>query len=141
MRVKVRDLVPLHSPEVSGVRSALEALSDEELIFACDHSRNGDPIKISTVSGKVVDGNGRAYELMRRAANPQSKITFDAEIECEAYTPDNSMFSFQLGVTTPEEEEASSVESTALPEDVKVMLQEILQLLNHDISQLVQMPS
>ena len=51
------------------------------------------------------------------------------------------MFSFQLGVTTPEEEEASSVESAALPEDVKVKLQEILQLLNHDISQLVQMPS
>jgi len=48
------------------------------------------------------------------------------------------MFSFQLGVTAPEEEEASSVESAALPEDVKVKLQEILQLLNQDISQLVQ---
>ena len=48
------------------------------------------------------------------------------------------MFSFQLGVTAPEEEEASSVESVALPEDVKAKLQEILQLLNQDISQLVQ---
>jgi len=53
-------------------------------------------------------------------------------------SPDNNMFSFQLGVTTPEEEEASSVESAALLEDVKVKLQEILQLLDQDISQLVQ---
>ena len=53
-------------------------------------------------------------------------------------SPDNSMFSFQIGMTAPEEEEASSVESAALPEDVKVKLQEILQLLNQDISQLVQ---
>ena len=48
------------------------------------------------------------------------------------------MFSFQIGMTAPEEEEASSAESVALPEDVKAKLQEILQLLNQDISQLVQ---
>ena len=48
------------------------------------------------------------------------------------------MFSFQNGVTAPEEEETSSAELVALPEDVKDKLQEILQLLNKDISQLVQ---
>jgi hypothetical protein len=39
-----------------------------------------------------VDGNGRAYELRRRAADPKSSISFDTEIECEPYTPDKSMF-------------------------------------------------
>ena len=48
------------------------------------------------------------------------------------------MFSFQIGVIAPEEEETTSAESAALPENVKVKLQEILQLLNQDISQLVQ---
>ena len=53
-------------------------------------------------------------------------------------TPVNSMFSFQIGVIAPEQEETTSAESAALPENVKVKLQEILQLLNQDISQLVQ---
>ena len=92
MRVKIRDLIPLHSPTVSGTRPMLARLSDAELIHACEHPKNADPIRISTRSGKVVDGNGRAYELLRRAAEPRSSISFDTEIECEPYTPDNSMF-------------------------------------------------
>jgi hypothetical protein len=92
MRVKVRDLVPLHSPEVSGDRPQLTTLTDAELIDACERPKHSDPVKISTVSGKVVDGNGRAYELRRRAADPRSSISYDTEIECEPYTPDKSMF-------------------------------------------------
>ena len=48
------------------------------------------------------------------------------------------MFYFQLGVTALEDEAASSAESAALWEDVKVKLQEILPLLNQDIGHLVQ---
>jgi hypothetical protein len=92
MRVKVRDLIPLHSPGVSGNRPQLRTLTDAELIEACDRPMQLDPVRISTVSGKVVDGNGRAYELRRRAADPKSSISFDTEIECEPYTPDKSMF-------------------------------------------------
>ena len=47
------------------------------------------------------------------------------------------MFSFQIGVTSQEEEEPSSAESAALPDHVKAMLQEVLQFLNRVIGQLV----
>ena len=46
------------------------------------------------------------------------------------------MFSFQIGVTS-QEEEPSTAESAALPEGVKIKLQEILSFLNRDIGQLV----
>ena len=46
------------------------------------------------------------------------------------------MFSFQIGTTSQEEEEASA-ESVALSDDVKAKLQETLQFLHQDISQLV----
>ena len=50
---------------------------------------------------------------------------------------DNSMFSFQIGVISQEEEGETSAESTALSDDVKAKLQETLQLLHQDIGQLV----
>jgi hypothetical protein len=52
-------------------------------------------------------------------------------------SPDNSMFSFQIGVAS-QEEEPSSVESAGLSEDIKAKLQEILHFLNQDIGRLVQ---
>ncbi|MBK9943325.1 MAG: hypothetical protein IPP13_17100 [Kouleothrix sp.] len=48
---------------------------------------NGDPIRINTQTGKVVDGNGRAYELLRRASDPRSSISPDMDIPYEPYTP------------------------------------------------------
>jgi hypothetical protein len=47
------------------------------------------------------------------------------------------MFSFQIGVTS-QEQEASSAKSVVIPEDVRAKLQEILSFLNQDIGQLVQ---
>ncbi|XP_039801617.1 uncharacterized protein LOC120665960 [Panicum virgatum] len=45
-------------------------------------------------------------------------------------SPDNSMFSFQLGTISAEDEATPSVESAPLSEETKAKLQEILQLLN-----------
>ena len=53
-------------------------------------------------------------------------------------SPDNSMFSFQLGTISAEDEAISSAESDPLSEETKTKLQEILQFLNQDIGQLVQ---
>ena len=49
---------------------------------------------------------------------------------------DNSLFSFQIGVTLPKEE-LSSAESAALSKNFKAKLQEVLFFLNQDITQLV----
>jgi hypothetical protein len=51
-------------------------------------------------------------------------------------SPDNSMFSFAIGVN-PSEEIQPSAESAELPNDVRLKLQEILPLLDQDVSQLV----
>ena len=90
--IKVGDLDPLHSPETAGRRPRLERLSDAELIESANNPSNGDPIKINTTTGKIVDGNGRAYELKRRAGNPNTSITPDTEVLFEPYTPDTSFF-------------------------------------------------
>ena len=92
MRVRVVDLDPLHSVELSGERPDLRGLTDEELLATCTQPRNGDPIKINTRSGKVVDGNGRVHELRRRARITGTTITPDTEVECEPYSSDFSMF-------------------------------------------------
>jgi hypothetical protein len=88
--IKVKDLDPLHSPETSGTRRELEQLSDEELLDAANNP--ADPIRINTQTGKVMDGNGRAYELLKRAADPTSSITPDTEVFYEPYKRDDSMF-------------------------------------------------
>ena len=53
-------------------------------------------------------------------------------------SPDNSLFSFQIGATSQEEgEEATSANSIALSDEIKAKLQESLQFLNQDIDQLI----
>ena len=53
-------------------------------------------------------------------------------------SPDNSLFSFQIGATSQEEgEEATSADSTVLSDEIKAKLQESLQFLNQDIGQLI----
>jgi len=53
-------------------------------------------------------------------------------------SPDNSLFSFQIGATSQEEgEEATSADSITLSDEIKAKLQESLQFLNQDISQLI----
>ena len=50
---------------------------------------------------------------------------------------DNSLFSFQLGTISVEDEAISSVESAPLSVETNAKLQEILQFWNQDIGQLV----
>ena len=53
-------------------------------------------------------------------------------------SPDNSLFSLQIGATSQEEgEEATSADSIALSDEIKAKLQESLQFLNRDIGQLI----
>jgi hypothetical protein len=85
--IKVKDLDPLHSPETSGARPELEKLSDSDLLESVINPSKGDPMRISTQTGKVVDGNGRAYELMRRAADPNSSISPNTRVPYVPYTP------------------------------------------------------
>jgi hypothetical protein len=89
---RVGDLDPLHSPATSGTRPELGKLSDSRLMDSVMKPRNGDPIRINTETGKVVDGNGRAYELLRRAADPNSRITQDTRVPYVPHTPDNFTF-------------------------------------------------
>ena len=52
-------------------------------------------------------------------------------------SPDNSLFSFQIGATFQEGEEATSADPVILSDEIKAKLQESLQFLNQDISQLI----
>ena len=75
----------MHSPETSGKRPELEGLSDDQLLDAANNP--DDPIQMNPQNGRVHNGNGRAYELKRRAALPESKITPDTPIHYEPYVP------------------------------------------------------
>lgn len=85
--IPVKNLNPLHSPGTSGSRPELENLSDQELLNAVNNPKNGDPIQINTQTGKIMDGNGRAYELLRRSLLPGSSITPDTPVSYKPYTP------------------------------------------------------
>jgi hypothetical protein len=91
-QVAIRDLQPLQTPAHSQPRPGLQKLSDDELLATVRNSKNGDYLTVNTRTGKVHDGNGRAHELIRRAADPSSKITPDMKIPVQEYTPDLSMF-------------------------------------------------
>jgi hypothetical protein len=93
LTIKVKDLEPLHSPRISGNRPDLQRLSDVELLEAVRNPANKDPIRINTKTRKIIDGNGRAYELKRRAADTNSSIVPDIEVPYKLYTPDESFFS------------------------------------------------
>jgi hypothetical protein len=85
--IKLKDLIPIHSLETSGPRPDLEQLSDAELVESVIRPSKGDPLKVDPKTGRVFDGNGRIYELRRRAADPNSSITWDMDIPYEPYTP------------------------------------------------------
>lgn len=89
--VEVRDLQPLDTPAHTAPRPSLQQLSDDELLEAVRNPKNGDHLVVNTRTGKLHDGNGRARELIRRATDPQSRITPDTKVPVEEYTPDLSM--------------------------------------------------
>lgn len=95
VEVPIGELTPLHSPAHLKPRPALQGLSDGELLQAARDPANGDPITVNTRTGNLVNGNGRAHELQRRAADPNSHITPEMTVPVRRYTPDTSMFDDQ----------------------------------------------
>jgi hypothetical protein len=91
-RIALGDLKPLDMPAHQSLRSDLMRLSDEELLAAVERPRRGDGVIINTRTGLVYDGNGRVYELLRRAARAGSAISLSTPIPVEYYTPNYSMF-------------------------------------------------
>ena len=91
-QVRIRDLQPLQGPAHARPRPRLQKLTDDELPDSVRNPKNGDFITVNTQSGNLHDGNGRAHELLRRAADPASSISPDMTVPVEEYTPDLSMF-------------------------------------------------
>lgn len=90
--MEVRDLKPLQTPAHGAPRPGLQRLSDDELLTAVRRPKNGDYLTVNTRTGNLHDGNGRAHELQRRAADPMSTITPDTRVPVQEYTPDLTMF-------------------------------------------------
>ena len=88
----IRDLKPIEGAAHSAPRPYLQNLTDDELLRAARNPTNGDGLVRSTRDGVLRDGNGRAYELIRRANDPNSTISPDDLVPVEDYTPDLSMF-------------------------------------------------
>ncbi len=91
-QIAIRDLKPLETFADAAPRARLRRLTDQQLLDAVSHPRNGDYLVVNTRTGLLHDGNGRAHELLRRAADPNSQIKPDTTVPVEEYTPDLSMF-------------------------------------------------
>jgi hypothetical protein len=92
MEVEIGQLRPLPTPAHAAPRPGLQRLSDDDLLRAARNPKNGDYLTINTRTGRLHDGNGRAHELLRRAADPNSSITPDMRVPVQEFTPDQSMF-------------------------------------------------
>jgi hypothetical protein len=68
--VEIQHLKPLPTPAHSKPRPNLQKLSDDELLGAVRNPKEGDYLTENTRTGYLHDGNGRAHELQRRAADP-----------------------------------------------------------------------
>lgn len=90
--VEIKDLKPIQGAAHNKPRPRLRALSDAELLRSVRSPKNGDYLTENTKTGTLVDGNGRAHELQRRAADPKSAIWPDTTVPVAPYTPDASMF-------------------------------------------------
>ncbi len=90
--VEIKDLKPIAGAAHSAPRQWLERFSDAELLDSVCHPAKGDFLTENMRTGFLVDGNGRAHELLRRAADPNSSIKSDTKVPVADYTPDLSMF-------------------------------------------------
>lgn len=91
-RVAIGDLRPLEMPAHQSLRRDLAALSDAELLDSVESPQRDDWLVINTRSGLLYDGNGRAYELLRRTRQLTSSISLATTVPVEYYTPNYSMF-------------------------------------------------
>lgn len=89
---RIGDLQPLNATAHIAVRSWLAQLSDDDLLRSVRQPAHGDYLIVNVRTGYLHDGNGRALELQRRAADPMSTITFELLVPVDEYIPDLSMF-------------------------------------------------
>ncbi|WP_190277641.1 DUF6443 domain-containing protein [Adhaeribacter rhizoryzae] len=88
--MKIKNLNPLHSKEtVQSKKSAQDIgkLSDDELMKSVTQPKDGQKMKVNVNTGRLIDGNTRAYELQKRAADSKSNITPDTKVPVERYRP------------------------------------------------------
>jgi len=90
--VEVKDLKPIQGGAHSAPRPGLQRLTDAELLQSVRNLAKGASLTENTHTGILVDGNGRAHELLRRAADPSSSIKPDTKVPVAPYTPDLSLF-------------------------------------------------
>lgn len=90
--VPIKELKPLDGPGHARPRPELQKLSDAQLLDSARTPADGRGLVRDTRSGRLLDGNGRAHELQRRAADPNSAISPDDLVPVTDYTPDTSMF-------------------------------------------------
>lgn len=91
-RVALGDLRPLDMPAHQALRGDLVKLSDDELLASVEAPARGDWLVVNMRMGLLYDGNGRVYELLRRARRPGSSISLTTTVPVEYYTPNYSMF-------------------------------------------------
>ncbi len=91
-QVAIKDLKPIPGSAHSAPRPGLQKLTDAELLQSVRNPARGDFLTENTRTGTLVDGNGCAHELLRRAADPNSSIKPDMEVPVQPYTPNPSEF-------------------------------------------------
>ena len=91
-RVEVQDLKPIESMAHGSPRPYLQRLTDDELLDSVHHPQDGRYLLENTKTGILVDGNGRAHELLRRMNDPRSTILPNTLVIVGQYTPDLTMF-------------------------------------------------
>ena len=90
--VTIDDLRPIESVAHGSAQPGLRSLTDSELLEAARNPERGDWLTENTRTGILVDGNGRAHKLKRRASDPASTITAQMLVPVDSYRPDLSMF-------------------------------------------------
>jgi len=102
--LRISDLRPIEMPAHQAPRPEFQKLGDDELLDSVRNPLFADPLVINSATGVLYDGNGRANELLRRAADPRSTIRGDLTVPVEYCTPDLSMFP-DIGRSEGEEDE------------------------------------
>jgi len=82
--IEVKDLKRVQHPAHSKPRPSLRNLTDDELLDAVRRPAKGDYLTENTRTGTLVDGNGRAHELLRRASDPSSSIKPDTKVPVQS---------------------------------------------------------
>jgi hypothetical protein len=81
---RLGDLQPIHRAGMNPTTEAkLRQMSDDELLLTITNPRNGQQIKVRPGDNRVLDGNTRVYEMLRRMADPASKFKADTLMPVE----------------------------------------------------------